>query len=55
METTTDVTMASAEGSCPECKKHASEQAESQETSMAFLLALVPVLVLTFFGQVGLL
>lgn len=40
---------------CAECAKLAAEQAASQETSFAFLLALVPVLSLTFFGQVGLL
>ncbi|MGB3072939.1 MAG: hypothetical protein IPJ68_06315 [Candidatus Moraniibacteriota bacterium] len=40
---------------CENCAKVAQEQAQSQETSMAFLLALVPVLTLTFFGQVGLL
>lgn len=40
---------------CENCAKVASEQAQSEETSMAFLLAIVPVLTLTFFGQVGLL
>jgi nitrate reductase NapE component len=40
---------------CETCAKLAAEQAASQETSFAFLLALVPVLSLTFFGQVGLL
>lgn len=40
---------------CENCAKVAQERAQSEETSMAFLLALVPVLTLTFFGQVGLL
>jgi hypothetical protein len=40
---------------CAACAKAAQEDATSQETSFAFLLALVPVLSLTFFGQVGLL
>jgi len=40
---------------CENCAKVATEQSQSEETSMAFLLALVPVLTLTFFGQVGLL
>ncbi len=40
---------------CENCAHVASEQAQSEETSMAFLLAVVPVLTLTFFGQVGLL
>jgi hypothetical protein len=40
---------------CENCAQVASEQVQSQETSFAFLLAVVPVLTLTFFGQVGLL
>lgn len=40
---------------CATCAKLAAEQAASEESSFAFLLALVPVLALTFFGQVGLL
>ncbi len=40
---------------CPTCAKLAQEKQASDETSFAFLLALVPVLSLTFFGQVGLL
>lgn len=45
----------SAGDDCPMCQKAAEETRQSEDTSMAFLLALVPVLALTFFGQVGLL
>ncbi len=40
---------------CPTCAKVAKETTENEEVSFAFLLALVPVLTITFFGQVGLL
>ena len=40
---------------CPHCAQRAQEETESHETSFAFLLALMPLVVLTFFGQVGLL
>ncbi len=40
---------------CPHCVKAAHETRQSEEVAMAFLLALVPVITLTFFGQVGLL
>lgn len=40
---------------CEQCRKLAAEQAASADTSFAFLLALVPVLALSFFGNVGLL
>lgn len=43
------------EGQCPTCQKAAVEAEKNQEMSMAFLLALLPVITLTFFGQVGLL
>ncbi|MDQ5976691.1 MAG: hypothetical protein QG664_604 [Patescibacteria group bacterium] len=42
-------------GSCVHCAQRAQEETESHETSFAFLLALMPLVVLTFFGQVGLL
>lgn len=51
----TEPVMLSPESECKTCAAHRAKEAESQETSMAFLLALVPVMVLTFFGQVGLL
>lgn len=40
---------------CESCAKAAHAAAQSEESSLAFLLALVPVLSLTFFGQLGLL
>lgn len=40
---------------CETCNRVARETAESEDTSFAFLLALVPVLALTFFGNLGLL
>ncbi|MGK2848508.1 MAG: hypothetical protein ACSLEX_00315 [Minisyncoccota bacterium] len=40
---------------CATCAKVAEETSKSAELSFAFLLALVPVLSLTFFGQIGLL
>ncbi len=49
-------TSVSAEGtSCSHCAQRAQREAESHESSFAFLLALMPLVVLTFFGQVGLL
>lgn len=44
-----------AGGSCPNCEQAAAEASKNEEMSMAFLLALLPVITLTFFGQVGLL
>jgi len=41
--------------SCPHCEKAMVETRKNEEVAMAFLLALVPVITLTFFGQVGLL
>lgn len=48
---------APAEGTpdCPHCVKREQETAQNEEISLAFLLALVPVISLTFFGQIGLL
>lgn len=55
METTgTDASHPTGAG-CPSCEKAAEDAAKNEEISMAFLLALVPVISLTFFGQVGLL
>jgi len=42
-------------GGCPNCAKVAEESKQNEEISFAFLLALVPVISLTFFGQMGLL
>lgn len=41
--------------SCPNCEKAAHEARNNEEMAFAFLLALVPVISLTFFGQIGLL
>lgn len=41
--------------SCTTCAKVAQESKANEEVSMAFLLALMPVITLTFFGQIGLL
>ncbi|MDP3956966.1 MAG: hypothetical protein Q8Q10_00495 [bacterium] len=40
---------------CADCEKAAQEATDNEQISMAFLLALVPVISLTFFGQIGLL
>lgn len=42
-------------GGCENCAKAAEEATQNEEVSLAFLLALVPVISLTFFGQIGLL
>ncbi len=44
-----------SQDSCPTCAKVAKEATDNEEVSFAFLLALVPVLTITFFGQIGLL
>ena len=45
----------SPEAQCTTCVQHNEEQEKSAETSFAFLLSLLPVLAMTFFGQIGLL
>lgn len=51
-----EVTMETTEShSCTTCAKVAEEASQNEEVSLAFLLALVPVISLTFLGQVGLL
>lgn len=45
----------SGAANCPHCQKRAETDASSEEQNLAFLLAMVPVMVLTLFGQVGLL
>jgi len=40
---------------CHNCTRTARETAQNEEINLAFLLALVPVISLTFFGQLGLL
>ncbi len=41
--------------SCTTCAHTAKVASENEEVAMAFLLALMPVITLTFFGQIGLL
>ncbi len=48
-------TLESQGDGCPTCAKVAQESTDNEEVSMAFLLALLPVITITFFGQVGLL
>ncbi|MEK7549444.1 MAG: hypothetical protein AAB519_00450 [Patescibacteria group bacterium] len=58
MEPIQETTQPSESGTmdnCPTCKSVAVEATKNEEASFAFLLALIPVLTLTFFGQVGLL
>lgn len=51
----TQSTDACSTGTCAKCAQAAQEAAKNEELSMAFLLALVPIISLTFFGQLGLL
>jgi hypothetical protein len=55
MSDVTMETLESQQDSCPTCLKAAEDASQNEEISMAFLLALMPVVTLTFFGQVGLL
>ena len=48
-------TLESQKDGCPTCAVTAKESAENEEVSFAFLLALMPVLTITLFGQMGLL
>lgn len=38
---------------CDECAKKAQKERENEEFSFAILVSLVPLLVLTLFGQLG--
>lgn len=40
---------------CVHCERREQEDREQEEANMAVLLAIVPLMVLAFFGQVGLL
>ncbi len=44
-----------SQADCPTCAHTAKVAGENEEMAMAFLLALMPVISLTFFGQMGLL
>lgn len=39
---------------CPQCEKRAREEKESEELNLAVLVALVPVLAITLFSNIGL-
>lgn len=39
---------------CPHCQERAKQEAEKGETDFALLLALVPLMVVTLFGHMGL-
>ena len=39
---------------CPECLKREKEYNEMEEINLAVLIALVPVLTITLFGNIGL-
>jgi hypothetical protein len=47
-------TMEKIEEKCPHCEEQKMKEAESEEMNFAVLVALVPMLVMTLFGQVGL-
>lgn len=44
-----------SQSGCTTCAHTAKVASENEEVAMAFLLALMPVITLTFFGQIGLL
>jgi hypothetical protein len=39
---------------CPHCEMRAQEEAQSEELNFAVLIALVPILTITFLSNVGL-
>jgi hypothetical protein len=39
---------------CPKCAMREQEEQESEQMNLAVLLAIVPMLVITLFGQIGL-
>ncbi|HOW60856.1 MAG TPA: hypothetical protein P5548_03725 [Candidatus Moranbacteria bacterium] len=39
---------------CPVCARRKKEEQSSEEFNLAVLIAMVPLLVFTFFGQLGL-
>lgn len=39
---------------CPHCEEKRKKEAESEEFSFAVLVSLIPLLVFTLFGQIGL-
>ena len=55
MEEVKTETTVSQTDDCPTCAHTAKVAGENEEMGMAFLLALMPVISLTLFGQMGLL
>lgn len=47
--------MEETKAKCPHCERREKENIEQEEISFAVLLALVPLLTMTFFSQAGLL
>jgi hypothetical protein len=39
---------------CPDCEKRKQEHAEAEELNLAVLIALMPVIVITLFSNIGL-
>ncbi|KKP97782.1 MAG: hypothetical protein US25_C0024G0006 [Candidatus Moranbacteria bacterium GW2011_GWE1_36_7] len=39
---------------CPHCDKRAKHEAQQEEFNLAVLVSLVPLMVFTLFGQIGL-
>jgi len=39
---------------CPHCEARKAKEAENEEFSFALLVSLIPLLVFTLFGQIGL-
>lgn len=39
---------------CPDCERRAREDAENEEVGLAFLVALMPLLAVTLFSNMGL-
>jgi hypothetical protein len=39
---------------CPHCKERKERETQNEEMTLAILLAIVPLTVLTLFGQIGL-
>ena len=40
---------------CPECERREQEEKESEEMGMALLIALIPLMTITLFSNIGLL
>jgi len=47
--------MEKAKCKCPECEKREIEEQKSEEIGLAFLIALMPIITMTLFSNMGLL